>query len=272
MKKRVGKTEGGLSRWSRLKRSGEKEKQTEATATTLEERLDPGTSSLLIARQGSKFPVKSVLTEKGFVQPMPPLAVPEDGEATYEAAPKDALALLDLEIATLKAFPSNGEDELDAEGSKEKLTPEQVNAVRDLPPVETLNKNSDFTPFFKSNVPDFLKRHAFKALWASSSFFNFRDGLDDYDENFRFIDKLITAANSDYKVGKGYGLDDEADEDDLGDGEDDVVVENEKSDNVEETVVATNKKIPDENSEKNSQTNSAKDPRKSDVRPPKDAV
>ena len=146
--------------------------------------------------------------------------------------------------------------------------------VRDLPPVESLNKDSDFTPFFATNVPDFLKRHAFKVLWASSPFFNFRDGLDDYDENFRLIDKLITAADSDYKAGKGYGLEDEPDEDDddIGDGEDDAIAEDGNKDADEEQVAAADEEKPDEDSEEKAEPEAVKEPRKSDVRPPDDAV
>lgn len=276
MRKSILESGGRLSRWSRLKRSGEteamNESQTQTQTTALGEQPDPLPAASASARQSSSTPLKALLTEKGFVQPMPPLAEPEEGEALYEAAPKDALALLDAEAAALKAFPLKEMDELVLEGSQEELTPEQAEAVRDLPPVETLNKDSDFTPFFNSNVPDYLKRHAFKALWASSSFFNFRDGLDDYDENFRFIDKLITAADSDYKAGKGYGLDEKTSEDDLGDGEDDAIVEDENFNKVEEQVVAADEKIDDKKSELKEEPSVAKDSRESDVRPPEDAV
>ena len=283
MRKSILKSGSRFSRWSRLKRSREteamEESQTQTQTTALEEPLDPPPAVPASARQSSSTLLKDLLTEKGFVQPMPPLAEPEDGEALYEAAPKDAMALLDAEAAALKAFPLKEVDEFILEGSEEDLTPEQAEAVRNLPPVETLKKDSDFTPFFNSNVPDYLKRHAFKALWASSSFFNFRDGLDDYDENFRFIDKLITAADSDYKAGKGYGLEDKTSEDDLGDGEDDVIIEDEKLGKVEEKIVAADEKVSDkklekedENSEKRKEPSVAKDPRKSDIRPPEDAV
>lgn len=266
----AGKSEGRLSRWSRLKRSGEDgsgdEDRTPPEDAT--QSAEPQPVSPEPARQGSAAPV---LTEKGFVQPMLPLARPEDSETVYEAAPQDALALLDSEAAALKAFPQGPED---AEDRQDELTPEQAEAVRDLPPVESLNKDSDFTPFFATNVPDFLKRHAFKVLWASSPFFNFRDGLDDYDENFRLIDKLITAADSDYKAGKGYGLEDEPDEDDddIGDGEDDAIAEDGNKDADEEQVAAADEEKPDEDSEEKAEPEAVKEPRKSDVRPPDDAV
>ena len=47
-------------------------------------------------------------------------------------------------------------------------------------------------------------RQALRVLWRSHPVLGFVDGLDDYAENFRVIDKLITAADSSYVAGKGY--------------------------------------------------------------------
>ncbi|MAF95771.1 MAG: hypothetical protein CMM60_08470 [Rhodospirillaceae bacterium] len=196
-------------------------------------------------------PVLPPLERTKVVAPMVPLAGPEEGDADYEAPPPEALELM-RQIAEAPEPPDDADDrEEEAE-----LTPEQQEAVRNLPPIESLTKDSDFTPFLASNVPDFLKRQAFKVLWMSNPFFNFRDGLDDYDENFRLIDKLITAADSDYKPGKGYGLEDKEDED-VGAGEDDGGGEEAGGDG-EETAEGDESK--------------RKEPRKSDVRRPDDAV
>ena len=157
------------------------------------------------------------------------------------------------------------------EGAEEEreLTPEEENAVKDLPPIDSLTKDSDFTPFFAQNVPDFLKRQAYRVLWRSNPIFNFRDGLDDYDEDFslsRLVGKIVSEGAS--KPGqarandetaktaapeKGVDADNkrtadaEAEDDDVGDGEDG-----------EETAEGDESK--------------RKKPRKSDVRPPDDAV
>ncbi|MDA0306231.1 MAG: DUF3306 domain-containing protein [Proteobacteria bacterium] len=219
------------------------------------------------------------LSERGFVKPMPALAEPEEGEMPYEAAPPDALRLLEEKPsveeageAALKAFPLRREDEGYAEDESRELTLDEKEAVKDLPPIESLKKESDFTPFFAPNIPDFLKRQAYKALWMSSPFFAFRDGLDDYDENFRIIDKLITAAGSDYKPGKGYGLDD----DEEGDGEDDMIGEGEEevaevqaSDAENE---ADNKEEGEEKDVADGDDKKRKQPRPSDVRPPDNAA
>ncbi|MEE2698960.1 MAG: DUF3306 domain-containing protein [Pseudomonadota bacterium] len=281
-------SEGRFSRWSRLKKSGAKKEvpknkdrqNKDVNSDELEEMLS---DSSIASQDPSVVRVREVLNEKGFVQPMPPLAMPEDGETEYEAAPKDALAMVNLKVETDK--DSSSEGLIEVEDDAKELTPEQAEAVQNLPPVETLNKDSDFTPFFKANVPDFLKRRAFKALWASSPFFNFRDGLDDYDENFRFIDKLISAANSDYKAGKGYGFDDEVEgsDDDLGDGEDQDEghegyqdeghegYKDKKNESSEKETITANDDNLSKSSEDKEEANLESGQRKSDVRPPEDA-
>lgn len=120
---------------------------------------------------------------------LPLAAEPEEGEIDMEKPSPEALELLQRhragELETLET-PEIPEEEAE-------LTPEQEEAVRNLPPIESLNKDSDFTPFLAQNVPDFLKRQAYRVLWRSDPFFGFRDGLDDYDEDFRLF-KLIGEA------------------------------------------------------------------------------
>ena len=83
-----------------------------------------------------------------------------------------------------------------------------------LPPLEGLDKDSDFTPFLADNIPDFIRNRALKILWRSDPLFGFQDGLDDYAENFRVIDKLIDAATqSSYKPGQGYDQPEKVDAD-----------------------------------------------------------
>lgn len=261
-------TEGRLKRWSKRKRGKDQNREDQPSP---QPKKRGGAAPVAVAEPDGETvsaPASDSggLTERGFVKPLPPLAGPEEGDAPYEAAQADALALLDpenAELAARKAFPIRPEDEgYSEDGTDIELTPEQEEAVKDLPPIESLQKDSDFTPFFASNVPDFLKRQAFKALWMSNPFFGFRDGLDDYDENYRLIDKLITAADSDYKPGKGYGLEDDDAEDDVGDGDDefdgDGGGESEQEDS-SELAEADEDETP-------------KEPRKSDVRPPDNAV
>ena len=49
-----------------------------------------------------------------------------------------------------------------------------------------------------------MKRKALRMLWRASPFFNLRDGLNDYDEDFNIIDKVIDEMVGNYKVGRGH--------------------------------------------------------------------
>jgi hypothetical protein len=54
----------------------------------------------------------------------------------------------------------------------------------DLPPIEDLTAESDFTPFLKAGVPEELKRLALRKLWRSDPVFANLDGLVEYGEDF----------------------------------------------------------------------------------------
>ncbi len=249
-----GRRGGRLGRWSRLKsRGGEAEPEPEPeTPENLEKKPK---------KKGAAAPV----TGRRFVPLLPPLAEPEEGEIEMEAAPPGALALktqLEAEMAA--------REEEEAEEERE-LTPEEEDAVKDLPPIDSLTKDSDFKPFFAQNVPDFLKRQAYRVLWRSNPIFNFRDGLDDYDEDFslaRLVGKIVSEGAS--KPGqarandetaktaapeKGVDADNKRTADTDADAEDDDVGDAEDG---EETAEGDESK--------------RKKPRKSDVRPPDDAV
>ena len=59
--------------------------------------------------------------------------------------------------------------------------------TRHLPSIEELKEDSDYTVFMREGVPEELRRLALRKLWRSNPFFGFRDGLDDYDEDYTMI-------------------------------------------------------------------------------------
>jgi hypothetical protein len=75
--------------------------------------------------------------------------------------------------------------------------------VAELPPVESLTKDSDFTAFLRKGVPEALRQQALHKLWASDPAFAAPDPLD-----FQNVDytKLVTGevVTSSYEVGKGF--------------------------------------------------------------------
>jgi hypothetical protein len=62
----------------------------------------------------------------------------------------------------------------------------------DLPDIETLDKDSDFTPFLADGVPEVVKKLALRKLWGSDPVLANLDGLNDYDEDFTIIEAIKT--------------------------------------------------------------------------------
>ena len=59
----------------------------------------------------------------------------------------------------------------------------------DMPPLESLGEESDYSGFFSPEVSEELRRLALRKLFHLPAF-NVRDGLDDYDEDFTQFAKL----------------------------------------------------------------------------------
>ncbi len=200
--------EGRLSRWSRLKQKGGADSGEE---TAIEERREQAEIAEAEADTLSSRLPGGVMV-RNFVPAMPPLAPePEDDDDRFtrgighksdddEETAADDTAAAAAEI-TDEALFAGIEDE--------DLTDEQQEVVAGLPPLETLSEESDFTPYMQANVPEFLKRKAMRVLWRSNPFFNFRDGLNDYDEDFNVVHKIIEETVGAYKVGRGHLSEDE---------------------------------------------------------------
>ncbi len=61
--------------------------------------------------------------------------------------------------------------------------PEPELTDADMPPIETLDENSDYSPFLSPGVSDDLRRQALRKLFVQPDY-NIVDGLNDYDEDF----------------------------------------------------------------------------------------
>ncbi len=73
-----------------------------------------------------------------------------------------------------------------ADAQAEPVEREGHDAIRleDLPDVETLTYESDFTAFLQKGVPESLQRLALARLWRSNPVLANLDGLNDYDWDF----------------------------------------------------------------------------------------
>lgn len=204
--------EGRFERWSRLKRKGGAEDRDESRT---EEARD---------RRGSAAPTVDALPggriARHVVPPMPPLAgdaEDDDDRLTrgvgHEATAEEVAGEREGARLPEPTHPGVAADGLAEQAAAQnlfagiderELTEEEQAAVADLPPVESLTKESDFTPFLQAGVPDFIKRKALRVLWRSDPFFNFRDGMNEYDEDYNVIHRVITELTGNYQVGRGH--------------------------------------------------------------------
>jgi len=68
----------------------------------------------------------------------------------------------------------------------------------DMPDIDTLSEESDFTGFMSSGVSDELRNLALRKLFQAPVF-NIRDGLDEYDEDYTSFEKLGDIVTCDMK-------------------------------------------------------------------------
>jgi len=79
---------------------------------------------------------------------------------------------------------------------------EQAEETKDkeieLPPIETLGDDSDYSAFMSGDVDEKIKQLALRRLFKAP-FYNITDGLNDYDEDFTTFEALGDIITSDMK-------------------------------------------------------------------------
>ncbi len=196
--------ESGLGRWSRLKKARKDRvaKDHEAAET----QVSGDRTGDWKGTRGRAVPTAVPVEVSGDYRPwLPPLTAGES-----ETLP--AVSGGDV--------PEAGENTLDDRLSdEERATAEEMS----LPDIDTLEEESDYRGFMNDGVPDKLRRLALRKLWASNPLFGVRDGLNDYDEDFRALSDYVynTAAMKQFTepgsveeegVAKGAGQDAEEQE------------------------------------------------------------
>lgn len=84
---------------------------------------------------------------------------------------------------TTPAPPQHPEQAETAVGASRELTDE------DMPPVDSLDEQSDYSAFLSPKVSEQLRQVALRKLFKLPEF-NIRDGLDDYDEDYTTFTEL----------------------------------------------------------------------------------
>ena len=80
---------------------------------------------------------------------------------------------------------------------------ENMAVPEDLPDVDALNKDSDFSLFMREGTPEHLKKIALRKLFNSDPAFSVLDGLNDYDEDYSMVGMVTEAVSTRYKPGRG---------------------------------------------------------------------
>lgn len=75
---------------------------------------------------------------------------------------------------------------------------EQPPGDEDMPPLESLDENADYSGFLSPRVSDGLRQLALRKLFQSAAF-NVCDGLDDYAEDFTSFEKLGDVMTADLR-------------------------------------------------------------------------
>lgn len=68
----------------------------------------------------------------------------------------------------------------------------------DMPPIDSIDENSDLSEFFSPGVSETLRKAALRKLFHSPAF-NIVDGLDDYDDDFTVFEALGDLVTSDMR-------------------------------------------------------------------------
>ena len=84
------------------------------------------------------------------------------------------------------------------DASEAVLVEEKVLTDEDMPSIDSLDPDSDYSGFLSSGVSEGLRRRALRKLF-SSAVFNVPDGLDDYDDDFTSFAALGDIVTSDVK-------------------------------------------------------------------------
>ena len=106
------------------------------------------------------------------------------------------------DLALLQQEPTQAEanlPEVVAEQEQEEAEAEEaVLTDADMPAIESLTEDSNFGQFMSPGVSDELRNLALRKMYKAP-FFNIRDGLDEYDEDFTTFEKLGDIVTADMR-------------------------------------------------------------------------
>ena len=96
-----------------------------------------------------------------------------------------------------------GHEQAQPPSAPEPAEPDAIDP-RDLPDIDSLTAESDFTVFMRKGVPPELRQQALRKLWRSSPVLANLDGLLEYGEDYTHIGRGGTSVRTAYQVGRGF--------------------------------------------------------------------
>lgn len=93
---------------------------------------------------------------------------------------------------------SEDKAELPVVDEKLEVVEEPVLTDDDMPPIESLSEDSDYSLFMSPGVSDKLRNLALRKMFHVPAF-NIRDGLDEYDEDYTYFEALGDIVTCDMK-------------------------------------------------------------------------
>ena len=110
----------------------------------------------------------------------------------------------------LDGLREEGADHLPEPAGADPATDEATTVdPKDLPDVDSLDADSDFTVFMDKGVPEAVTRRALRRLWRLDPVFGHLDGLNDYDLDYTDAATVVENLKTIYQVGKGMVLEEE---------------------------------------------------------------
>ena len=97
------------------------------------------------------------------------------------------------------------ESNQDIDKKYEKMTDKEILHKLDLPDPSKVKKEEELNVFFKSSIPERLKRIAMRRLWRLNPIIRFADAeINDYAEDFTDAATVIDDLQTSYVVGQGH--------------------------------------------------------------------
>jgi hypothetical protein len=110
---------------------------------------------------------------------------------------------VERDLKSIDQVEISEQSEVAVSGELGEVADKDVPVPDDLPDIDTLNKDSDFSLFMRKGTPEHLKKLALRKLFNSDPAFSVLDGLNDYDEDYSMIGMVAEAVSTRYKPGRG---------------------------------------------------------------------